>query len=317
MIISQKMISQKLHSSEQRISIIIPAYNAEETLAATVQSCLHQSLQPREIIVIDNGSQDATAKIATSFSNQIQYFFTKNEGVSRARNIGAERATGEWLLFLDADDQLLPHALETLLAAAEDQGVNVVYGMVIERREPPQLARLNGFNFAAGSPPYGAERNFWRCAIATPGSALVKKTLHQKVGGFVTGYEPMEDRDYWIKCGLLEKIAFCDTVVLDKIWRPSSHGSQHGKRIYRGQQAQRALKQWAGDRNIATGWIPDGRTIMKSALDEAVWRRCYDILKPLLKDAKAAEIFHWKAALLAALFPRPLPPWIRHEHEAR
>lgn len=292
------------------ISIIIPAYNEEETLAATLQSCLHQTLQAREIIVIDNGSHDATAKIATSFGDRIHYFFTKNEGVSRARNIGAERATGEWLLFLDADDQLLPHALEILLATAEQQQAKVVYGMVLERREPPQLARLNGFNFAAGEPPHGAERNFWRCAIATPGSALVTKTVHQAIGGFVTGYEPMEDRDYWIKCGLLEKIAFCDMVVLDKIWRSSSHGSQHSKRIYRGQRAQRALKKWAHDRTVGTDWIPDDRVIIKSALDEAVWRRCYDVLKPLLQETKTVGIFHWKAALLAALFPRPLPPWM-------
>ena len=310
------MISRKSHCSEQTISIIIPAYNAEETLLATLQSCLHQTLEPREIIVIDNGSHDATAKIAASFGSKIQYLFMNNEGVSRARNIGAERATGEWLLFLDADDQLLPHALETLLTAAEDQQANVVYGMVIERREPPQLARLNGFNFAAGESPHGAERNFWRCAIATPGSALVKNSLHERMDGFVTGYEPMEDRDYWIKCGLLEKIAFCDMVVLDKIWRPSSHGSQHSKRIYRGQQAQRALKKWALERNAVTEWMPDERKIIKSALDEAVWRRCYDILKPLLKEAKVVGVSHWKAALLAVLFPRPIPKWIS-KYEAR
>jgi glycosyltransferase involved in cell wall biosynthesis len=292
------------------ISIIIPAYNAEETLAATLESCLHQTFQPQEIMVIDNGSHDATAKIAASFGSQIQYFFTKNEGVSRARNIGAERAVGEWLLFLDADDQLLPHTLEILLATAEKQEAKVVYGMVIERREPPQLARLNGFDFAAGLPPHGAERNFWRCAIATPGSALVNKSLHHEVGGFVTGYEPMEDRDYWIKCGLLEKIAFCNMVVLDKIWRPSSHGSQHSKRIYRGQLAQQALRKWALDRGVMTKWIPHDQTIIKSALDEAVWRRSYDILKPLLQEAKVVGVFHWKAALLAALFSKPLPPWI-------
>lgn len=293
------------------ISIIIPAYNAEETLAATLKSSLHQTLQACEIIVVDNGSHDRTAAIAASFGEQIEYIFSpNNEGVSRARNIGAERAVGEWLLFLDADDQLLPHSLETLLTAAEDQQAKVVYGMVIERREPPQLARLNGFNFAAGSPPHGAERNFWRCAIATPGSALVKKSLHEKIGRFVTGYEPMEDRDYWIKCGLLEKIVFCNTVVLDKIWRPSSHGSQHSKRIYRGQLAQRNLKKWASDRGISTDWMPDEKEIVKSALDEAVWRRCTDILKPLLNEARRLQVFHWKGTLLAACSLKQAPEWI-------
>lgn len=298
--------------SSSSISIIIPAYNAAETLPATLESCLRQTLLPQEIIVVDNGSSDTTMEIAKSFGDEVEYIFlANNEGVSRARNMGAERASGKWLLFLDADDQLLPHALEILLTAAENQKAQVIYGMVIERREPPQLARLNGFHFAAGEPPHGAERNFWRCAIATPGSALIKKDLHQKIGGFVTGYEPMEDRDYWIKCGLLEKIAFSDTVVLDKIWRPSSHGSQHSKRIYRSQKAQRALKKWALERALPINWMPKEQQIIKTALDEAVWRRSTDILKPLLEEARKIGVFHWKAMLLAMFFSKPSPDWIK------
>ena len=235
----------------------------------------------------------------------VRYVRVDNGGVSRARNIGAAKAMGEWLdledrflLFLDADDQLLPHALEQLLKTAIAQKAGVAYGMVIERRETPQLARLNGFDYAAGVPPHGGERNFWRSAIITPGSALVRANLHQAVGGFVTGYEPMEDRDYWIKCGLLDKIAFCDTVVLDKKWHPASHGSQHSKRIYRGQLAQRALKSWAQERGVSIEWMPEDQVIVKSALDEAVWRRCYDILRPLLDEAKVLGFAHWKASLL-------------------
>ena len=103
-------------------------------------------------------------------------------------------------------------------------------------------------------------------------------------------------------------------VVLDKIWRPSSHGSQHSKRIYRGQKAQRALRQWACTHGCEVSWMPSDKQIVKSALDEAVWRRCTDILKPLLQEAKAAKVFHWKAKLLAALFPRSVPKWMS-EHE--
>ena len=292
------------------ISIIIPAYNAAEYLSATLQSCFQQALKPCEIIVIDDGSSDKTAEVAALFGKKVHCISIENGGVSRARNLGAARAKGEWLLFLDADDQLLPHALEVLLAAAQEQKANVVYGMVIERREPPQLARLNGFNFAAGDPPHGAERNFWRGAIATPGSALIKASLHDSIGGFVTGYEPMEDRDYWIKCGMLEKIAFCDTVVLDKQWHPASHGSQHSKRIYRGQMAQRALKTWARERKISIDWMPDDKTILKSALGEAVWRRRYDIINPLLKEARKFGLFHWKAWVLSFFSPKKDPEWI-------
>ena len=187
--------------------------------------------------------------------------------------------------------------------------------MVIERRELPQLARLNGFDYAAGMPPHGAERTFWRGAIITPGSALVKASLHEAVGGFVSGYEPMEDRDYWMKCGLMERIAFCDTVVLDKRWMPSSHGSQHSKRIYRGQLAQRALRAWAKERGAPVNWMPDDDTIVKSALDEAVWRRSYEVMKPLLQEAKVLGFSHWKASLFGLLFPQQTPAWIMEESQ--
>lgn len=294
----------------ETISIIIPAYNAAEYLTATLKSCLKQTLLPREIIVVDDGSSDATAEGIVTFGEKVQCLCVENGGVSRARNIGAARATGDWLLFLDADDSLLPHALETLLATALMQQASVAYGMVIERRAPPQQARLNGFDYAAGVPPHGAERTFWRGAIITPGSALVKASLHEAVGGFVSGYEPMEDRDYWIKCGLLERIAFCDTVVLDKNWMPASHGSQHSRRIYCGQLAQRALKAWATQRGAPIDWMPDDKRIIKSALDEAVWRRSYELMKPLLQEAKNLGVSHWKASLLSLLFHPQIPEWI-------
>lgn len=297
------------------ISIIIPAYNAAGFLAAGIRSCLNQTQAAYEIIVVDDGSNDGTAEVAASFEEKIQYLYFENRGVSRARNVGAMRARGEWLVFLDADDQLLPHALESLLKTALENKAGVAYGAVIERREPPQQARLNGFDYAAGVPPHGAERSFWRNAIITPGSAIVKARLHEEVGGFVSGYEPMEDRDYWIKCGLLQQIAFCDTVVLDKIWRPSSHGSQHSKRIYRGQRALRALKSWSAERGVATDWMPNDQEIIKSALDETLWRRRYDILIPLLEEAKKNHLFYWKGNLLAFFLGKEIPEWILEDEQ--
>ncbi len=292
------------------ISIIIPAYNAVATLGAAIQSCLHQIKKPLEIIVVNDGSSDETAAIANTFKKEIRYFHLENGGVARARNYGALEAKGTWLLFLDADDLLLPHATTILLEEALKQEVGVVYGMVIERQEPPRKPRLSGFDYAAGIPPEGAKRIFWRNAIITPGSAIVRAELHAAVGGFVTGYEPMEDRDYWIKCALSAPVAFSDTVVLDKKWFSGSHGSQASKRIYRAQIAQRTLKEWAGEREICTEWIPTDRAIVKSALNEALWHRRYDILKPLLVEAKRHGLFHWKASVLSFVFPRKTPQWI-------
>jgi glycosyltransferase involved in cell wall biosynthesis len=90
--------------SAPRFSVIIPAYNAKDTLARALDSVLAQSWPAFEIIVIDDGSIDATAAVAASYGEKIRYLRQDNAGVSAARNHGARIASGDWLAFLDADD---------------------------------------------------------------------------------------------------------------------------------------------------------------------------------------------------------------------
>lgn len=267
-------------------------------------------MTPLEVIVVDDGSTDATPELCAALVGQVRSVRLQNGGVSRARNIGAKMARGEWLVFLDADDVLLPHALAALLERAEKEKAGVAYGMVIERSEPGKLARLNGFDFAAGNPPTAAQRTLRRGAVATPGSAIVRADLHRRVGGFVSGYEPLEDRDYFAKCGCLERVAFCDTVVLDKTWRPASHGSQHAKRIFRGQRAQRDLRRWLDGRGLDSAWMPSDVQFLKWALDEAVWWRCPEIVAPLRRLARKQGLWHWRSWLYGMAVLRPEPEWI-------
>jgi glycosyltransferase involved in cell wall biosynthesis len=295
------------------VSVVIPAFNCAEWLGSAVQSCLDQTLTPMEVMVVDDGSTDATPAICASFGDQIRVVRVENGGVSRARNIGAGIARGEWLVYLDADDVLLPHALEALLKCALRERAGMAYGMVIERLEPRKLARLNGFDFAAGDPPRAASATLRRGAVATPGSAIVRSDLHQWVGGFVTGYEPLEDRDYFAKCGSLERVAFCNTVVLDKTWRPASHGSQHAKRIFRGQRAQRDLRCWLDGHGLDSAWMPRDAQFLKWALDEAVWWRCPEIIAPLRKLARKEGVQHLRSWLYGMAVRRPEPEWINVE----
>jgi glycosyltransferase involved in cell wall biosynthesis len=297
----------------EKISIVIPAFNCVEWLGAAVRSCLEQTLKPLEVIVVDDGSTDPTPDLCKKFGGAVRYQRVENGGVSRARNIGARMAQGDWLVFLDADDVLLLHAIRALLDCAVKGEAGVAYGMVIERAEAGKLARLNGYDFAAGDPPIAAERTLRRGSVATPGSAIVRADLHRSVGGFVTGYEPLEDRDYFAKCGCLECVAFCDTVVLDKTWRPASHGSQHAKRIFRGQRAQRDLRRWLDGRGLDSAWMPSDVHFLKWALDEAVWRRCPEIIVPLRKLAHEAGVPHWRSWLYGMVVRRTEPTWINVE----
>lgn len=119
-----------------KVSIIIPVYNAEEYLDRCIHSVLDQEFHSFEVILIDDGSTDASPLICDRYSGTDARFITlhqKNSGVSAARNAGLNLAQGEYIMFLDADDALMPYALEDLFnnVAGEDIVVGG-YGVFIE-----------------------------------------------------------------------------------------------------------------------------------------------------------------------------------------
>jgi glycosyltransferase involved in cell wall biosynthesis len=93
------------------VSVVIPAYNAEQSIRQAIDSVLNQTLQPNEIIVVDDGSTDHTAEIAKSYP-EISYVFQENGGVSAACNTGIKNVKNRWIAFIDSDDIWLPQKLE-------------------------------------------------------------------------------------------------------------------------------------------------------------------------------------------------------------
>ncbi len=96
------------------VSVIIPCYNHAAYLAECIESVLIQSYRNVEIIVVDDGSKDATKEVAQKFS-EVRYLHQHNQGLSAARNTGIRNCKGEYLVFLDADDWLQPDALQVNL----------------------------------------------------------------------------------------------------------------------------------------------------------------------------------------------------------
>lgn len=94
-----------------KISVIIPTYNRETFVTKAIDSILHQTFKDYEIIVIDDGSTDNTHKVLEPYRADIQYVRQENSGVSAARNKGIRLAKGEWVAFLDSDDEWLPEYL--------------------------------------------------------------------------------------------------------------------------------------------------------------------------------------------------------------
>lgn len=103
------------------ISVIIPAYNTQKTIQKTIESVLNQTFADFELLVIDDGSQDATLEVVERISDRrLKVFSYLNAGVSATRNRGLAKATGEFITFLDADDLWTPDKLQAQFEALQD-----------------------------------------------------------------------------------------------------------------------------------------------------------------------------------------------------
>ncbi|MBY0396297.1 MAG: glycosyltransferase family 2 protein, partial [Thermoleophilia bacterium] len=127
------------------VSLVIPAYNAERFIAGTLESALRQELQAREIIVVDDGSTDATAPLVEAFAPRgVRLIRQSNAGPGAARNAGIAAATSSHVMFLDADDLLFPWSIANALRAAGPGGAAVVLGQPRPFVDESELASVSG-----------------------------------------------------------------------------------------------------------------------------------------------------------------------------
>lgn len=113
------------------ISVIVPAYNAEQYLRECLDSIVAQTFTNWELIFVDDGSTDSTEAIIKEYAHtdcRIKYLFQSNQGVSAARNAGLNAAQGEFVVFVDADDALFPTALQQLFDVSRTTGADYVIG---------------------------------------------------------------------------------------------------------------------------------------------------------------------------------------------
>ena len=185
------------------VSVVIPAYNAGKCIARAVDSVLAQSYTNYEIIVVDDGSTDNTAEIVKSFGQKVNYIHQQNAGDAQARNKGIAAAKGDWIAFLDADDQWLPEKLRKqidvlgrsrcLRWAATNR-----YQSDGQRKAPvgnesvirKALNRLDYF------PDYFAAAIAGKCPIITS-TMMVHKELFQQLGNFESRWFRCADLDMW------------------------------------------------------------------------------------------------------------------------
>ncbi len=109
--------------TEPKISIIIPIFNSEKTIERAINSAISQSYSNKEIIVVNDGSFDNTETILKKYEESINIITTENLGVSYARNTGIRNSSGDYLMFLDSDDYLLPDSLTIMADNIDDSDI--------------------------------------------------------------------------------------------------------------------------------------------------------------------------------------------------
>lgn len=181
-----------------RISVIIPAYNCDRTIAQTVNSVLTQTFGDLELIVIDDGSQDKTLEILSNISDpRVQVFSYPNAGVSATRNRGIAKATGDFIAFLDSDDLWTPDKLETQLEALQnDPDAAVAYSWTDYIDENGQFLRSGTHVTATG---WVYDKLLVQNFLENGSSALIRQDALDRVGGFDESLFGPEDWDLYLR----------------------------------------------------------------------------------------------------------------------
>src|SRR5688572_22024946 len=259
----------------ESIAVIIPAYNAAQYLVPAIDSVLAQTLPVSQVIVVDDGSKDATAQIVENYADAVWLIRQENAGVSVARNRGAAEVKSDWLLFFDADDLLRPDALERLARRSTEGEFGVVYGQSEYFTETTGVRRLHGKSAAEGRIPAAAMANFWKSAIATPGGAIVRADLFARVGGFRSEFNTAADRDFWLRAGSFAEFGYVDSAVIEKREHDANMSGDRSRARQQGAEVQFSFLQWSDERGLPRLPITEQEIIdrnLERALVERSWR---------------------------------------------
>lgn len=195
------------------ISVIIPTFNRVDVLYRAIHSVLHQTFRDIEIIVVDDGSTDATRDLVLSIEDdRTMYVQQEHLGVSAARNRGISDSCGKLIAFLDSDDEWLPYKLEKQLELYGGNKDFICHTDELWLRADQAVNQKNIHKKQGG---WFFERALERCLIS-PSSVLISRSLLDKVGYFDENLPAAEDYDLWLRITAFYPVTFVDQPLVIK-----------------------------------------------------------------------------------------------------
>ena len=205
------------------ISVVIPSYNRKEFLKRSIDSAINQTKKPFEIIVVDDGSTDGTETMIKSDYDFVKFIKQKNKGVSAARNIGIEVSIGEWICFLDSDDEWKKDKLEKQINAMKSNpGYKFFHSNEIWIKNGIRI------NQKKKHKKYGGDifdKCLDMCRIS-PSSVMINKTVFDEVGNFNEDLVVCEDYELWLRICDKYRVFFIDEPLIIK------YGGHQGQLSY-------------------------------------------------------------------------------------
>ena len=193
------------------VSVITPAFNARETVVRTLASIAAQTLRPREIIVVDDGSTDATVAAAEAFAPEMRGIALNvlrqgNEGAASARNRAILTAKHHWLAFLDADDEWLPTKVERCMAELVRHGADMAVHDYIRVEGSNECTVDCTRRCPPGTDPFVAQLLYGFISSTT---VVVRRELVLRAGGFDPGLRSSHDYELWLALLAEPEMRFC------------------------------------------------------------------------------------------------------------
>ena len=264
------------------ISVIIPTYNRAHILPRALDSVLAQTQLPIEIIVVNDGSTDGTKSVLSNYPG-LKIIDQQYSGVSAARNIGLEHTNGEWIAFLDSDDEWLPGKLEQQWAAICNDDKLICHTEEIWIRNGKRVNPMKKHQKYGG---HIYEKCLPLCVIS-PSSVMIHQSVFNDIGVFDESLEVCEDYDLWLRICSKYSVLFIDEPLIMK---------------YGGHEDQLSRKHWGMDRfrvkalekMIGSGALNDED---EKATVDMILQKCEIIINGMKKRGKDVEAMEWEEKL--------------------